>query len=296
MFQWSCSIRGLIPAVQKSRYCLPWHTANNNSNVAANAVLCSVLLLAPMIVRNRLLGCMSPRLFAQLSEFLEPVALKRRAILQEHNRPIEHAYFIERGVASLVARTQRDGPVGISMVGRFGFVGVAAVLGTMRSPHRCVVQIPGEALRIGAQQLYDIAESVPGIRHHLCAYIHAVLAQDAQLALCNVRHGIEQRVARWLLLASDRLDEVVVPVTHDQLAMLLGVRRAGITVTLSALQELGAVKKTRGAIEIVDRAALARETCQCYRIVTFEFEKIVDAGSYEHVIGPVGSEAGTPQP
>src|SRR5207248_9975381 len=101
---------------------------------------------------------------------------------------------------------------------------------------------------------------------------------DAQLALCTVRHGIEQRVSRWLLLAADRLEDRVVPVTHDQLAMLLGVPRAGITVTLSALQELGAVKKTRGCIEIVDRAALARETCQCYRLVTSEFQKILDAG------------------
>jgi|tagenome__1003787_1003787.scaffolds.fasta_scaffold20807262_2 CRP-like cAMP-binding protein len=237
-----------------------------------------------MIVQNRILACMSPRLFMQIGEFLEPVVLKRRAILQDHNRPIEHVYFIERGVASLLARTQRDGAVGVAMVGRFGFVGVAAVLGIMRSPHRYIMEVPGEALRIGSQELYQIAESIPGIRHHLCKYVYALLSQNAQLALCNVRHGIEQRLCRWLLLAADRLDDTVIPVTHDQLAILLGVRRAGITGTLSSLQQLGTVKKTRGSIEILDSAALARKACQCYRIVTSEFKGILDAGCYEHVL------------
>jgi CRP-like cAMP-binding protein len=184
---------------------------------------------------------MTPDLFECVRPFLQPIALKRRTILQEHNRPIEHVYFIERGVASLFARTQRDGPVEVALVGRLAFVGVAAVLGTMRSPNRCVMDVSGEALRITSKDLQRVMDDAPGVRLHLLKYIHALLVQNTQTALCNVRHELEQRLCRWLLLAADRLDEKMIPLTHDQLAMILGVRRAGVTTTLSVLEEAGAI-------------------------------------------------------
>ena len=154
---------------------------------------------------------MTPDLFECVRPFLQPIALKRRTILQEHNRPIEHVYFIERGVASLFARTQRDGPVEVSIVGRLGFVGVAAVLGTMRSPNRCWMQVPGEALRITSKDLRRLMDDTPAVRQHLLNYVHALLMQNTQTALCNVRHELEERLCRWLLLASDRLDEKAIP-------------------------------------------------------------------------------------
>jgi CRP-like cAMP-binding protein len=227
---------------------------------------------------------MVPELFGSVRPYLQPVVLKRRAILQEHNRPVEHIYFIERGVASLFARTHRDGPVEVAMVGRLGFVGVAAVLGAMRSPNRCVMEVPGEALRIAARDLRHIMEATPGVRQQLLNYVHALLVQNTQTALCNVRHEVEERLCRWLLLASDRLDETIVPLTHDQLAMILGVRRAGVTTALSALEELGAVIKARGAVKIVDRAILEQKTCECYRIIAWEYNRITTSGCYQHLI------------
>jgi Crp-like helix-turn-helix domain len=104
--------------------------------------------------------------------------------------------------------------------------------------------------------------------------------------LCNVRHELEERLCRWLLLASDRLDETVVPLTHDQLAMILGVRRAGVTTTLSLLEKIGAVIKSRGAVKIADRTMLERKTCECYRIIASEYNRITTSGCYQHLIAP----------
>jgi CRP-like cAMP-binding protein len=227
---------------------------------------------------------MAPESFDRLRPYLQPIELKRRAILQEHNRPIEYIYFIEQGVASLFARTQRDGPVEVAIVGRLGFVGVAAVLGTMRSPNRCLMEVSGRALRIASKDLRRIMEETPAVRQQLMNYVHALLVQNTQTALCNVRHELEERLCRWLLLASDRLDEKVIPLTHDQLSMILGVRRAGVTTTLSRLEEVGAVAKIRGAVDIADRATLEKRTCQCYRIISSEYKRIGASGSYLHAI------------
>jgi CRP-like cAMP-binding protein len=227
---------------------------------------------------------MEPEVFAHLRPHLQLTALKRRAILQEHSRPIEHVHFIERGVASLLARTQRDGPVQVGIVGRLGFVGVAAVLGTKRSPNRCLVEIPGEGFRISTDELRRIMGDVPQVGQRLLHYIHALLIQNTQTALCNVRHDLDKRLCRWLLLASDRLDDTVMPLTHDRLSMILGVRRAGVTTALANLEQAGGVKKTRGAVEIVNRAVLERKTCECYRIVASEYRRLTDSGLYQHVI------------
>lgn len=174
-----------------------------------------------MLVRNRLLAGMAPETFDHLRPLLQPIALERRAILQEYHRPIEHIYFIERGLASVFARTQRDGSVEAYVVGRFGFVGVSAVLGTMRSPTRSLMEVPGDALRITTKSLRRIMDDSPAVRQHLLDYVHALLIQNIQLTLCNVRHQVEERLCRWLLLVSDRIDDGVVPLTHDQLSIIL---------------------------------------------------------------------------
>jgi CRP-like cAMP-binding protein len=236
------------------------------------------------IVRNKLLASMVPHLFERMRPHLQLITLKQKAILQEHNRPIEHIYFLERGVASLFARTQSDGPVAISIVGPRGFIGVAAVLGKTRSPNRCVMEVPGQALRIAVQELDRIMKEMPELRLHLLAYVHALLIQNSQVALCNVRHELLERLCRWLLLAADRFEEKVIPLTHDQLAVTMGVRRAGITAALSTLETMGAIVKTRGAIEIADRAMLEHETCECYRIITSEYRYFTCAGTYQHYV------------
>jgi len=134
------------------------------------------------------------------------------------------------------------------------------------------MDVPGQALRIATGELDQIMNDAPAVRQHLLTYIHALLIQNSQVALCNVRHDLLERLCRWLLLAADRFEEKIIPLTHDQLAVTLGVRRAGITAALSTLESMGAIAKKRGAIEIVDRATLEHETCECYRIITSEYK------------------------
>jgi CRP-like cAMP-binding protein len=238
-----------------------------------------------MIVRNRVLASLNPSSFRRLAPHLTPVSLERRAVLQDHFHPIEHVHFIERGVASLYARTRADGPVEVAQVGPFGFVGAAAILGSARSPHRCLMHVPGAALRIGVPELLEAMDASPTIRHHLLAYVHALLVQNAQVALCNGRHDVEQRLCRWLLLAADRLDAAVIPITHDMLSMNLGVRRAGVTSLLGRLQKAGVIAIGRAACEIVDRAALEARACECYGIIAAEFRHLAERGCHQHVLG-----------
>jgi CRP-like cAMP-binding protein len=235
-------------------------------------------------VQNRLLAGLAPASFERLRPFLQPVPLKRRSILQDYHHPIDYIYFIERGVASLLARTQRDGPVEIAMVGRLGFVGVAAVLGIRRSPNRCLMSVPGYALRIAVTDLRRIAHRYPDVQQQLFSYIHALLIQNAQTTLCSARHSLEERLSRWLLLAADRLDDRVIPVTHEVLSVILGVRRASVTTTLAELEPTGGLVRQRGGIEVCDHTALERRTCECYQIIASEYLYLNRNGLHEHRI------------
>lgn len=238
-----------------------------------------------ILVQNRIVARMPPEAFERLRPHLERVQIRRRSILQEQYRPIEFVHFIERGVASVFARTRKDGPVEVSVVGRFGVAGVSAVLGVMRSPHRCLMQTDGEALRISSAALTRAMEENAALRRQLLAYVHVLLVQNAQAVLCNARHEVLERLSRWLLLARDRLDDDIIPVTHELLSMMLGVRRAGITDALAVLERAGAVRRARGSVEIADRAVLERHACECYRIIADEFERVLDTHSGGYTIG-----------
>ena len=223
-----------------------------------------------LLIRNQMLARLPAEVFARLQPHLQRIEIKHRAIVQERHWPVEHVYFIERGVASIFAWTSQDGPVQVALVGRFGLVGVSALLGVKRSPHRCLMQTDGEALRISARELVAAMNSNEAVRLQLLNYVHFLLIQNSQFALCNARHELQERLSRWLLLTHDRLDDDIIPVTHDLLSMMLGVRRAGITEALASLEQAGAVRRTRGAIEIADRSVLEQYACECYRIISTE--------------------------
>lgn len=233
-------------------------------------------------VRNRLLACVSPADFDALRPHLRRVALRRREILLERNRAVEQVFFIEEGVASIFARTQQDGPVEVGIVGRLGFVGIPLVLGTLRSPNRCLMQTPGVALAIGARELQRTIDDNRAIRQLVLGYAHALLIQHSQTALCNVRHSLDARLCRWLLLASERLDGERIPLTHDSISVILGVRRAGVTAALSKLEMQGAIRKARATVEIIGRGILDRKACECYRIISRQYRCFTDNACHVH--------------
>jgi len=239
---------------------------------------------AAVAVQNFILRSLPPDAFARLRPHLRRVQLKRQQILQEAHRPIDGVSFIERGMAILLARTKRDGQIGVAIIGRGGLAGVPAMLGTMRSPHRCLVQVPGEALQIGSKDLRRAMDENPMLRQLLMNYIQALLVQSSQTTLCNARHSLEGRLARWLLLSRDRLDSDTVPLTHDLFSIMLGVRRAGVTTALERLALRGAVQKARGRVEIVDRALIERMSCECYQIIVKEHQRLIGGRLFEHAL------------
>jgi len=226
-------------------------------------------------IGNHFLSALPAEDLALLTSWLEPVPLQKRQILQERNVPVLNAYFIEDGAASLLSRSSDKGTIEVCMVGRKGFVGVPIALGTMRSPHRCIVQVPGRALRISAPDLRKAMAQSTALQRILLGYVQAVLVQSSQLIVCNTRHTLGERLARWLLVLHDRLDRQTLPLTHDLLSRALGVRRASVTVALGRLEEAGLVQCRRGEVTILDRPGLEGAACECHRVVKAEHDRVL---------------------
>jgi CRP-like cAMP-binding protein len=238
----------------------------------------------PYVVQNMVLATLSEPDFELLRPHLSPVELKRNAILQDANKPVDAVHFIESGVISRVARTQLDGAVEVAMVGRFGFVGVSVVLGTTGALQRTVVQVPGLALRIDANNLHRIMQESPGVRDHLLRYVQVLLTLKAQVSLCNARHEIDKRVARWMLLARERLGNDQLPVTHDLLASMLGVRRPGVSEALASLESDNVIRRSRGALHVMDAEKLRQKSCECYKIIHDRFGMLRDMRQHQHAM------------
>ena len=238
----------------------------------------------PRAVRNTVLATLPEAEFELFRRHLNVVPLKRNAILQDALRAPDAAYFIESGVVSRVVSTVRDGPVEVAVVGKFGFVGVSLVLGTMQTIQRSVVRVPGYALRIEAAAFRDILQQSPATREHLLRYVQVLMAINAQIALCNARHEIGERVARWILLAQERIESDVVPVTHGMIASALGVRRPSVSKALAELDAKGIIEGARGAIRIRDIDGLRRNACECEGILRDRFRVFRDMPQHQHVM------------
>lgn len=202
---------------------------------------------------------MSPANFAVLEPSLVRVDLAKSEELVSPGRPIEHCWFIEDGIASMVAMSHNGQETEAGIVGREGMVDVATILGSDRSPLRCFIQIPGHGLRIPASVLASARDASPTLRALLDRYAYSLMAQIANTALANASLTVEERLARWLLMCADRIGSDEIALTHEFLSLMLNVRRAGVTLAIHSLERAGWVKGRRGAILIVDRAGL--EAC-----------------------------------
>ena len=237
------------------------------------------MLPRPAVPRNGLLAALSAADLNRLAPRLDRVALEYGEVLQEANRPARFAFFPEQGAASLLSSTRDALPVEVALVGRSGMVGIPFLLGSTNSPFRTAVQIPGEALRIGADDLRRAFSHSSALQRVVLFYVHALLVQTSQLVLCNARHPIEKRVARWLLLAHDCQDSDEVPVTHDAMSRSLAVRRASVTEALTRLQDAAVVRTARGCLTISDRHRLEQMACGCYGVIKYEHDGIASLGS-----------------
>lgn len=189
---------------------------------------------------------------------------------------MEHVYFLERGLVSVSARIAPDQWVEVWLVGSEGMTGVPVVLGDPNEPAlRRVVQVGGAALRIKSGELMRVIGQSRSIEGLFRRYIEVVLLQTAQSGACNAHHSLKQRLARWLLLARSGLQDDVLPLTHNILSRLLGVRRPSVTECLGVLQEHGAIRMSRGEIRITDPNALEKTCCHCHQVIKHEYQRLI---------------------
>ena len=228
----------------------------------------------PKARENVLLAQLPRAEFQRLQAHLEPVSLQFRAPLCEPGETIRHVHFPRSGVVSMLA-TMADGQgIELATVGCEGLVGLQAFLGAFIAPFRCLVQVPGEALRLDARVLQAESQRAGPLHQVLCRYANAYLIQLAQAAACNGLHTVKQRCCRWLLMTHDRVRADAFPLTQDFLAQMLGVRRASVADVARMLQRDGLIQYHRGTLTILDRAGLEKASCECYRCVRREFSRL----------------------
>jgi CRP-like cAMP-binding protein len=224
---------------------------------------------------NRLLASMACEDLAHLEGFLEPALLKFRQQLEIANRPIRNAYFVERGLASVVATSRGarlEAEVGI--VGFEGMTGLALVLGLDRSPHTTFMQVEGQGQCISADNLRRVLDKRASLKAHLLRYVHVFSIQAGHTALANARGSVPERLARWLLMAHDSAEHDEIRLTHEFLALMLGVRRAGVTTALHLLEDRRAISTARGSLTVVDRGTLEKTANGLYGVPETEFDRL----------------------
>jgi CRP-like cAMP-binding protein len=216
--------------------------------------------------QNGLLTAMSRDDLALLKPKLEPLKLKSRQVLEPANKPIKYNYFITSGLGSVVAIGKNAHRLEVGIIGREGMTGLPVVLGNDRSPNETFVQVEGTGSRIAADDLRRALRKSASLTRVLLNFINAFLIQTSHTALSNGTATLEERLARWLLMAQDRLDGNEIPLTHEFLSLMLGVRRAGVTISLNQLHRKGVIRLSRGRIEIVDREGLINSANGAYGI------------------------------
>jgi CRP-like cAMP-binding protein len=215
-------------------------------------------------VRNRLLASLPSADFKRLAASLTPVTLTLKQTLLEAEEPIEAAYFIETGMISYLNYLEGGEAQEIGLIGSEGMIGLPLILGVDQAPFGAMVQMEGTALRLSPTALRQAFNESETLRTRLLRYMQALHIQVSQTAACNNHHSLEERLTRWLLMAHDRAGNDQFPMTHEFMSMMLGVRRAGVTVTAGALKHAGLIHYTNGDITILDRPSLEAIACECY--------------------------------
>ena len=198
---------------------------------------------------------------------LEYVELPDHLVLHEAGAKLDFAYFPNRGLISFVVAMEDGKTAEAGVVGNEGFAGIPAAVGLSRSPLQAVVQISGDGFRVEVEALQKILESAPHLQLLLSRFAVVQGMQVAQTAACNRLHEIEQRLARWLLMAQDRVDSGVLPITHDFLATMLGTNRSSVSLAAATLRKKNLIRYTPGAVTIVNRKKLEALACECYGIM-----------------------------
>ena len=218
-------------------------------------------------VGNKILLAIPDDEFRAIRPHLESMELESHRVLHEAHEVLQYAYFPNDGLLSLVVVLADGKTVEAGIVGKEGLVGIPAIAGLSRSPLREVVQIAGDGLRIPATTLRELLATAPELHHELQRFSVVLGLQVAQTAACNRLHEIEKRLARWLLMAQDRVSSELLPITHDFLATMLGTDRPSVSLAAGILQKGGIIEYSRGSVKILNRTELERAACECYGVI-----------------------------
>lgn len=224
--------------------------------------------------RNILLRDLSPDDAALIVPQLKAVELGRRFVLERPGKPIENVYFPDTGIASTVAFAGRDRRAEVGLFGWDGMSGISIVLGTDRTSNECFMQVGGAGQRLSSDGLRQALEASPTLRLHLLRFAQVSMVQTSHTALGNARAQLEERLCRWLLMCHDRIVSDTMSLTHEFLATMLGVRRAGVTTAMHTLEGRGLIRASRGKIEIVDRDGLKVGAGDSYGVPESEYRRI----------------------
>jgi CRP-like cAMP-binding protein len=218
-------------------------------------------------VRSKPLLAVPDEEFHAIRPHLQFADFPHHLVLHEPHRPVKFAHFPNEGLISLVVELKDGKTVEAGLVGNEGATGMPAILGLRRSPLREIVQIAGNGFRVRVGALKELLPSTPKLQATLSCYAAGLAIQVAQTAACNRLHKIEERLARWLLLAQDRLDSGKVPITHDFLATMLGTDRPSVSLAAAILQKKELLRYTRGSLHILNRKRLEEFACECYGVI-----------------------------
>ena len=224
--------------------------------------------------------------YEALAKFLVPVDLPLGRKLSDPNQPIEYVYFLNTGLISTDAMTEKGETVEVGLIGREGFSGLPALLDQPQMSHVVVMQGIGEGLRIRSSIVREQFLQGGMLQQLVHSFAYLQLVQTTQSVLCNRMHSVDERLARWLLSSADRMESESLNLTQEFLAQMLGAQRSTVTVAAGNMQRDGLIGYSRGKIQILDRSRLESTTCECYGIVRSSYERILQknaANSYAYV-------------
>jgi CRP-like cAMP-binding protein len=230
--------------------------------------------IGPVSIGNRILAALPHVEFARLQPQLEYIHLEKGKVVYITGDLIQHVYFPVNGLLSLLSATETGSTVELAMVGSEGVVGLPTILKKGMISYEVTVQIPVDAFRIRAEVLRQEFDRGERLQKQMLNYTHELIAQIAQLCICNRFHTIEKALTRWLLVAQDRARSDTLKLTQENISNALGVPRTAVTMAARTLLNAGLIRYSRGHIVILDRAGLETNSCECYRILHDELQQV----------------------
>lgn len=218
---------------------------------------------------------MSASDLALLEPHLKPIAMAVFKELEKPNRPIDTVYFMETGIASVVAVQPDETKVEVGLIGSEGMSGIAVVLGGDQSPNSTYIQVAGQGQRMTAKELRKAMNASESLRSLLLKFVQVFMVQTAHTAIANARASIDQRLARWILMAHDRTRDDTLPLTHEFLSLMLGVRRAGVTEALKKFKQQKLIDTGRSQILVRNRRGIEEMGRGSYGVPEKEYRRLI---------------------